>query len=104
MRRFMVPISVVLSLVAGGCSRPNQVAHDPDCLKAVDALWTAVTSKRTDLLQQTDQELRRLEQSGQLSQSGHAELDVIIEMADAGRWTDAAQQLKWFMNGQQRQR
>lgn len=100
-------LSIVCSLIVliaiSGCG-PTQVVEDEECLKAVDALWTAVTSKRSDLLNQTDRELGRLKQSGQLSTSGHAELREVIETADAGRWTDAAQQLKSFMLGQRRSR
>ena len=92
-----------LLLTAGGCGGPPQVVANEECFSAVDALWTAVTSKRSDLVEQTATELDRLQTEGSLSDEGHARLAEIIEVARAEKWQDAAVTLKAFMLGQRKQ-
>ncbi len=93
---------LVLSLI--GCGRPPQVVDDGECFRAVDALWTAVTSKRTDLLEQTANELDLLHAAGNLTEAGHRALTSIIRDARSKEWAKSATNLKHFMQGQRRSR
>ena len=69
-----------------GCGRPPQVVDDEECFSAVESLWTAVTTKRTDLLEQSATELDRLHSAGKLSEEGHDALDAIIQSARDEEW------------------
>ena len=100
-----LPTSLLLTallLTGGGCGGPPKVVANEECFSAVDALWTAVTSKRSDLVEQTATELDRLYAQGSLSDKGHASLTEIVEAARAEKWTDAAGTLKVFMLGQRK--
>ena len=97
-------LGLIATLFIIGCSRPPQVIDNDECFAAVEALWTAVTSKRTDLLEQAATELNRLHKTGSLSDAGHAELDQIVQMARQAEWRPAAEDLKEFMLGQRKSR
>ena len=96
------PFLFVALLFSCGCGRPPQVVHDEECFSAVEALWTAVTTKRTDLLEQSATELDRLHSAGKLSEEGHDALDEIIQSARDEEWMPAAKSLKVFMLGQRK--
>ena len=96
------PFLLVALLFSYGCGRPPQVVHDEECFSAVEALWTAVTTKRTDLLEQSATELDRLHAAGKLSEEGHDALDEIIQSARDEEWMPAAKSLKVFMLGQRK--
>ena len=104
LRRFWGAIGWLLLLSLSGCGRPPQVIDNEECFGAVEALWTAVTSKRTDLLEQTATELERLRAAGSLSEAGHRALTAIIRDARSKEWTKSATNLKQFMQGQRRSR
>ena len=95
---------MVTLVLCSGCGRPPQVVNDEECFSAVDALWTAVTSKRSDLVEQTATELDRLVAAGNLSETGHESLTEIVEQARATEWKVAAEKLKTFMLGQRKTR
>ena len=101
-RRLLALLLSTLLIAGSGCGGPPQVVHDEECFSAVDALWTAVTSKRTDLVEQTATELDRLHAAGSLSDAGHSDLSEIVEMARSENWSDAGQTLKTFMLGQRK--
>lgn len=101
-RLLVLPLLIVaLCLSTGGCS-PPQVLQNDECLAAVDALWTAVTARRTDLLDQAEAELERLYDAGSIPADGNAELGKIIDQAKSGEWEPAARRLKKFIQGQRR--
>ena len=104
LRRFRGAIGWLLMLSLAGCGRTPQVVDNDECFHAVDALWTAVTSKRTDLLEQSTTELERLRAAGSLSEAGHRALTAIIRAARSKEWTKSATNLKHFMQGQRRSR
>ena len=99
-QRLILALGVAISIA--GCSGPPQVVDDEECFSAVDALWTAVTSKRTDLLEQTATEFEKLQDAGRLSAAGLDALRTIIETARKEEWTKAAKSLKVFMQGQKK--
>ncbi len=93
---------LVVLISSQGCGRPPQVVDDEECFSAVEGLWTAVTTKRSDLLEQSATELDRLHTAGKLSEEGHHVLDEIIQSARDEAWQPAAQSLKAFMLGQRK--
>src|SRR4029079_7788701 len=103
-RRFLhvrlFPVALAC-LMLGGCS-PPQVLDDEECFSTVDALWTAVTARSPELLDQTAADLQHLRDDGRLSAEGHAALAKIIGQARAGEWEPAAKRLKTFIQGQRR--
>ena len=58
MTRFACGLALALTLT--GCSGPPQMGGDKEVFGAVDALYTAVTAKRTDLLDRSEQKLTDL--------------------------------------------
>ena len=84
-----------------GCG-PAQIGPDEESFKAVDALYTAVTSKKPELLDRCEKRLKELNAAGKLSSSAHRELEAIIKKSRAGDWRPAAEQLSEFMKGQRR--
>jgi hypothetical protein len=95
-------LMLVVVLSAQGCGRPPQVVDDEECFSAVEALWTAVTTKRKDLLEQTATNLDQLHTTGKLSKEGHKTLQEIIQSARNEEWMPAAKTLKSFMLGQRK--
>ena len=90
---------VVCLSVVSGCARTPQLG-DEKCLKAADALWTAVTAKRTNLLDACASEIEKLHASEKLSPEAFNSLSSIIETARAGQWTDARVALKALLRAQ----
>lgn len=91
-------------VVCAGCGGPPQVLDDAECFKAVDALWTAVTTQKSELVENTATELARLHADGKLSDAGLAALTSVIEQARRSEWVPAAKKLKGFIQGQRRQK
>ena len=102
LNRLLSSVVIAALLISGSGCGPPQVVADEECFSAVDALWTAVTSKRIDLVEQTATELNRLQAKGSLSNEGHAALTKVVDMARAAEWQPAAETLKGFMLGQRR--
>ena len=92
---------VVGLVVISGCARVPQLG-DEECLKAADALWTAVTAKRANLLEATAGEIEKLHAIDKLSPDAFASLSSIIETARAGHWTEARIALKALIRAQRR--
>jgi hypothetical protein len=101
--RYLWPCACLL-VAAAGCGKPEQIGPDPEAFKAVDALFTAVTAKRPDLLEACEKHLGELRERGRLPAKAHGELAGIIDRARAGRWEPAAETLRRFMRGQEKVR
>ena len=101
---FFVLICGVCLLAAGGCGSPPQMSDDPTSFKEVEALWTALGSKRADLLTQTEKSLNALHTAGKLPDDAHQSLQSIVDTAKAGDWQSARTTLRAFMEGQRRGR
>ena len=103
MRRVFALLLVLVAIFSShGCSRPPQVVDNEECFSAVEALWTAVTTRRIDLLEQSATEIDRLHTDGQLSKKAHKALSEIIQSAQKEEWMPAATSLKAFMLGQRK--
>lgn len=90
-------------LALGGCGSPPQVFHEEQTYKTIDALWTALSTKRSDLLEATAADLNRLNAEGKLSPEGLAALSPILEKARRSEWQPAMVDLKAFIQGQRRE-
>lgn len=96
-------VTLLLACVLGGCGSPPQVFHDEQTYKTIDALWTALSTRRRDLLESTSAELSRLNSAGKLSPEGLAALTPILEKARRDEWQPAMVDLKAFIQGQRRE-
>ncbi len=83
-------------------SRPPQIGSDEEVFKAVDSLFTAVTSRNQDLVTQAEKRLVSLNQSGKLPAEPFAYLDGIIKEVQQGEWQTSAEKLYGFMLKQER--
>jgi len=92
----------VCLLLLAGCGRPPQMGADESVFGEVDALYTAVTAKRPDLLDQSFQRLTELHSSGKVPDAAYQKLTLICEQAEREEWRPAAEQLWHFMRGQRK--
>jgi hypothetical protein len=84
-------------------SSPPQIGGNEETVKAVDALFTAVTARNDKLLGDCERQLHALKDAGKLPDHASASLDGIIKEARDGAWESAAQTLYDFMKGQRTQ-
>jgi hypothetical protein len=87
-----------------GCGGATQLGGDEEAFAGVDALYTAVTTRRPDLLEKCKQHLNALEHEGKLPAPAVADLQPIIAQAEQGQWRPAAERLYVFMRGQRKDR
>src|SRR4051794_21658654 len=85
-----------------GCGKPAQLGSDDKAFHEVDALYTAVTARRSDLVDACEQRLTDLHAAGKVPDDALAELRRVIERTRAGEWESAAERLHEFMKGQER--
>lgn len=90
-----------LLLMFSGC-RPAQIGPSDEVLGAVDALYTAVASRRIELLDKSAARLEELHTSGELPDAAHRQLKSYIEKSRAGKWDAAVRELHEFIRGQRR--
>jgi len=102
-RKVLARIFVVCSLMTVvGCSRVPQVLEDEAAFGELDALYTAVTTKRTDLLKDCQQRITKLHDEKRMSDAGYDEIQAITSLAEEGEWTPAAERLYTFMRAQRK--
>ena len=92
-----------LLLLAAGCGGPPQMGIDAETFGEVDALFTAVTSRRPALLEASQSRLQSLREKGKIAEPAAVELDRFIAKAKGGEWEPAARELAAFMRGQRRE-
>lgn len=95
--RFSWPWMLLACFILG-CG-PARLDSD-EAHKSTDALYTAVTSRRADLLDAVEADLKKLVQEQKLSTEAMAELQSIIELARADSWQQSAEQLDRFIRKQ----
>jgi hypothetical protein len=106
-RRLLVTMGTI-SAIALACffwwwSEPPQMGADKEVVKAVDALFTAVTAHDDKLLADCEQRLLALKLAGKLRPGASAYLDNLIAKAHAGHWQSVAHALYDFMRAQRRE-
>ena len=89
-------------LFLGGCRPVPQVLDDEDVFKELDALYTAVTSQRRNLVDDCRERLTKLHKEKKLSDAGFAAMTKIIKETEENQWSDAAQHLYDFMRAQRK--
>lgn len=94
-------VLAALLLIASGC-RPAQIGPSDKALGAVDALYTAIASRRVELLEKSATRLEELRASGDLSEAAHRQLKSYIEKSRDGKWEAAIRELHEFIRGQRR--
>jgi len=99
-RRLLAALLVSSALVAG-CD-PPQIGPDKQALRAVDALYTAIGLRDLGRVDQTEAELKKLADSGQLPPSASGAIEPAIALARRGEWEPALDRLARFMEGQHR--
>lgn len=92
------------SVLAAGCVEAPQIGADEDAFAGVDALYTAVTTKRLDLLNRCRKNLVSLKSDGKLPAAAFDSLEPIIDQAEKGEWRPAAERLYDFMRQQRKER
>lgn len=92
--------TALVVMATAGCSGTPQLNGDQESLGAADALWTAVTSKRSDLLEKSAVRIESLHASGKLPDDAFQSLQAVIVQARDGAWAEARQDLKTFVKGQ----
>lgn len=89
---------LLLAGLASGCG-PAQLDSD-EAHKATDALYTAVTSKRPDLLNNVESDLKALVTEEKLSADAMKQLQEFIDLARKDNWQQSAEQLDRFIRNQ----
>jgi hypothetical protein len=74
-------------LLLAGCGTQPQVG--PGNARLVESLRTAVSTRRTDWLEDNAKAVAGRHASGQLADEPYEALQAIIEQARAGNWQDA---------------
>ena len=87
------------SIFLAGCGRTPDLGSAEAFLTA-DALYTALTSRRVNLLDDVAKQFDQLQTQGQLSDAASAELDAIMQMARAAEWQAAAEKLDMLIRNQ----
>ncbi len=82
-----------------GCGSSPEVTSE-EGQKCLDALYTAVTSKKPELLDQCSSQIKTLETEGHLPSDSASFLREIIEKASAGEWQTAATELDAYIRKQ----
>lgn len=99
-RRKFLTLAILLLGAAAGCFSSPQLAGDKDCLRATDALLTAVSAHDPALLNQCEQELAKLRSDEKLTPAAHHHLQWIITEGRSSRWKPARAALVKFIKNQ----
>lgn len=84
--------------------RRPQVGGDKECLKIVDALYTAVSSRDTTQLAHCEEQLHTLRDQGKLPRPAADYLDGLISTARQGNWKMATHKIFDLMRAQKADR
>lgn len=91
--------SLLIALLLVGCSRPPELSS-AEAYTTADAIYTAVTSRRSELLDDSEMEIKNLKASGKLSADAFESLNEIIQKGRSGQWETAAQEIDTFIRNQ----
>jgi hypothetical protein len=79
-----------------------QMGSDERVFSAVDALYTAVTSRQENLIDDCETRLHKLRDDGKLPPESGDALDGIIKHCRGGDWETAARELYRYIQAQRR--
>lgn len=83
-RIIFVGLSLLASLMCMGCSRPSEASRQNRRL--VDAALTAVTMKNSKELDKCRKLIGERRGAGNLSETNHAKIVALIDLAASGQW------------------
>jgi hypothetical protein len=89
---------LILAMAIGCGSAPPLGSEEVS--STADALYTAVTSRRLELVDAVEKNLNKLNADQQVSPAAMAVLQAIIEQARAGEWQAAAEELDQLIRNQ----
>jgi hypothetical protein len=89
-----------LAVSTVGCGATPQIGANEESVCAADALWTAVTSKRTPLIDNCANKIDALHGSGKLQDDAFQILSGVVASARGGDWAAARNSLKTFLKNQ----
>lgn len=89
----------LLLATAIGCGSAPPLGSE-EVSSTADALYTAVTSRRPELLDAVEKNLNRLNVDQQVSPAALTALQAIIDQARAGEWQAAAEELDQLIRNQ----
>ncbi len=100
--RLFLALALIGLMTFAGCNSVPQVLSDEAAFGELDALYTAVTSKRRNLLSDCQKRITKLHDEKRMSDAGFKEVEAIIALAEEDEWTPAAERLYTFMRGQRK--
>lgn len=101
-RRKRTAASLVLTAcLLAGCGRAPQLGSETSH-HVVDALWTAVTARRLDLVEKVAADLKSLEAAGELTPEAAAALAPVLADSRDKQWERAAKRLKKLIQAQRK--
>ena len=92
--------ALLLGIWFACCGQPPQVGGDKESLRAVEALYTAVSSRNTSRLANCEEQLHALRDQGKLPRAAADYLDGLISTARGGDWKGATHKIFDFMKAQ----
>jgi hypothetical protein len=96
----MRPVSACLMLVMTiGCYSAPPLGSE-EASSTADALYTAVTSRRPELVDAVEKSLNKLQAEQQISPAAMTALQAIVDQARAGEWQAAAEELDQLIRNQ----
>jgi len=99
-RTIVHKLSALLILIAAaGCGSAPPLGSE-EVSSTADALYTAVTSRRMELVDAVEEKLNKLHAEQQVSPAAMSALQAIIEQARAGQWQAAAEKLDQLIRNQ----
>lgn len=101
-QRTAILLSCAILCALAGCSPVPQVVNDDAVFGELDALYTAVTTKRQNLLEDCRARLTKLHAEQRLSDAGFTEVSTIMDLCDDEDWAAAAPRLYNFMRAQRK--
>lgn len=89
----------LILVMAIGCNSAPPLGSE-EVSSTADALYTAVTSRRMELLEAVEAKLNKLHTEQQVSPAAMTALQAIIQQARAGKWQAAAEDLDQLIRNQ----
>ena len=89
----------LILVMAIGCNSAPPLGSE-EVSSTADALYTAVTSRRLELVDAVEENLNKLQAEQQISPAAMTALKAIIDQARTGEWQDAAEELDQLIRNQ----
>ena len=95
-RRMTACLVLVMAI---GCNSATPLGSE-EVSSTADALYTAITSRRPELVDAVEKSLNKLQGEQQISPAARTALQAIIDQARAGEWQAAAEELDQLIRNQ----